>query len=280
MQTVKLLPIALILLIVLPCQGQDHNRFSRSKEIGIAVGTSYYIGDINPTRHFGGRLNVGGGLNYRNNFDKRWALKAGFQYHNIEAYDSDSPDLWQQNRNLHFRTELMEGTIQMELNFWDYQIGNKNDRFTPYLFAGMAFTYFKPTAEFNGNVFELRTLGTEGQGVPGGPKGYRTNTVALPFGAGFKFNIISIIAISVEWGMRKTYTDHLDDVSGKYFNPIALEEINGRLSMELADRRIVKEGPFENAGTQRGDPTVKDWYNFTTFTLAFRIDKKPSSCWK
>lgn len=261
---------------------QHPKRFERSKEVGIVFGTSYYIGDVIPQQHFGGRRHYGGGLTFRNNFDKRWTMKAGFSYHKLEAHDSDSDDPWQVNRNLHFINELMEGTMQMELNFWDYQIGNKNNRFAPYLFAGIGYFSMKPQAELQGTLFELQPLGTEGQGTLDGGKPYRLNGFALPFGVGMKLNLYSIIAISVEWGMRKTYTDYLDDISGNYANPIALEEENGGLAMLLGDRRIDGGGGLQDSGTglQRGDPTVKDWYNFTTVTLSFRIDRKPSLCWK
>lgn len=271
-----------VLLMSFALQAQHPKRFERSKDFGIVFGTSYYLGDINPTKHFGGDRFYGGGLTFRNNFDKRWTLKSGISFHKIGAHDEDSDDPWQVNRNLHFVNELIEGTMQMELNFWDYQIGNKNDRFSPYLFAGIAYYNMKPQAEFQGTLFELQPLGTEGQGTLGGGKPYRLNGFALPFGAGAKFNIWSIIAISVEWGMRKTYTDFLDDVSGSYANPVALEEENGRLSMLLGDRRIVPGGGLQASGTglHRGDPTVKDWYNFTTVTLSFRVDRKPSLCWK
>ncbi|MBL7944170.1 MAG: hypothetical protein JNM00_15475, partial [Flavobacteriales bacterium] len=119
-------------------QGQTQlSKFDRSKEIGLVFGTSYYLGEVNPYRHFGTRLQPGGGLTYRENISKRWSLKAGLLFGQVLAYDSDSRDAWTRNRNLHFRNQFWEGSLQMELNYFNYQIGKKGtENISPYLFAG------------------------------------------------------------------------------------------------------------------------------------------------
>ncbi|NQX93217.1 MAG: hypothetical protein HRT74_14040 [Flavobacteriales bacterium] len=274
-----LITIALFSTIALSTLGQG-KKFLESKEIGLIGGTSYYIGDINQTRHFGGNLSIAGGVMFRNNIDKRWSVKAQFLVGRFAASDADSDDAWQQNRNLSFRNDIIEAAVQAELNFLPYQIGNKDDRWTPYLFLGAAFYTHRPQAEFNGQWFDLAPLGTEGQGTTEGGEVYNENGIAFPFGAGFKANLFSIVAVSLEWGMRKTYTDYLDDVSGVYVSPTVLAEENGVLSATLADRSLAQEGQFgDNTGQQRGDSGRNDWYSFTTLTLSFRIGKKPTTCW-
>lgn len=257
---------------------QDRN--APSKEMGLVVGTSYYMGDMNYS-HFGGRLSPGGGLIFRNNFDRRWSFKTSLLYGKIMAYDEDSDDAWQRNRNLHFKNEMIEFSAQMELNYFDYQIGSNTDFISPYLFLGLSYFSSNPKAEFNGNWYELQPLGTEGQGTSLGEDLYKTNGIAIPMGAGIKVNVYRFIAINIEWGMRRTYTDYLDDVSGTYIDPAVLLAENGRLAVSLADRSIEQSGPNgTNDGMQRGDPGRRDWYNFTNFTLSFRIDKKQGTCWK
>ncbi|MGB2384869.1 MAG: hypothetical protein ACPH8E_05170, partial [Flavobacteriales bacterium] len=59
-------------LMVVPAWGQ--RKFEQSKEIGIALGTAYYKGDINPNAHLGGRMTVGYGGFYRHNFSTRLGL--------------------------------------------------------------------------------------------------------------------------------------------------------------------------------------------------------------
>ena len=38
----------------------------------------------------------------------------------------------------------------------------------------------------------------------------------MPMGFGFKSNIGPFTTLNIDWGVRKTWTDYLDDVSGMY----------------------------------------------------------------
>jgi hypothetical protein len=82
----------LVLVAAIPGFAQK-NKFERSKDVGLIYGTSYYIGEVNPYKHFGTRLKSGGGISFRNNFNRRWTLKSSVLYHVVEAWDSDSDDL-------------------------------------------------------------------------------------------------------------------------------------------------------------------------------------------
>jgi len=274
--------IALILTaFLLTTTAWSQTKWDRSQELGVSLGSSYYIGDINPRQHFGGEFHPGFGLVYRNSFTKRWSVKASVQRIRFEAHDSDSDDPWQRNRNLHFRNTLIEGSLQAELNFFPYQIGNPSFPFTPYFFGGLSIFKMTPAAEYNGTWYELQPLGTEGQGTSEGEEKYAINGIAVPFGVGIKANIIGSLAVSLEWGMRKTWTDYLDDVSTTYANPAVIEEENGELAAILADRSIEQEGIGDsNTGIQRGDASRNDWYNVFHLMITFRIGKKPNTCWK
>jgi len=268
------------ILILCSLLSYGQNKFDTSKEIGLSVGTSYYIGEINKS-HFGGRLNVGGGMFFRNNFNRRWGLKFAVQYGKIEAFDEDSDVAWKQNRNLQFQNSILEGSAQVELNYKDYQVGSKEDFWTPYLFIGLGYYSMNPKADYKGTLYELQPLGTEGQGTTEGDERYSLSGMSIPFGVGFKVNVYGIIALNLEWGMRRTFTDYLDDVSTNYANPAVLEDENGVISALLADRSLQQEGALgDNTGVKRGDPGIKDMYSFVNFTIAIRIDKKPTSCWK
>jgi hypothetical protein len=278
---VRILTIILLFTVLGAESMAQASKWDKSKEMGVVIGTSYYIGDINPSKHFGTRLNGGGGLVYRDNLSKRWSIKASFLYGRVEAFDSDSDDPWQLNRNLSFRNEILEGSVQAELNYFDYQIGNENHPISPYVFAGLAYYSMKPQGEYNGNWYELQPMGTEGQGTSEGGSPYSTTGISAPFGLGLKVNMFSIIALSLEWGMRKTWTDYFDDVSGVYINPTVLIEENGRLASEFADQSFEQTGVNgTNEGAMRGDPGRNDWYNFTHLAITFRLGKSPTTCWK
>lgn len=281
----KLNRLIILLCVLSPLLSfSQKNKWEKSKEIGLVVGSSYYIGDLNPYKHFGTRLHLGGGLSYRNNINRRWTIKSSLLYANVEAWDEDSDNEWMRNRNLHFKNQLIEGSLQFELNFFDYQIGNSQHKMSPYLFAGIAYFQMKPMAEYKGNWYELQPLGTEGQGTTLGEDVYKTGLMSVPFGVGFKTNLFAVFGLSLEWGVRKTWTDYFDDVSGVYVNPELLEDLSGTLSSALSDRSIVKElqdpDGNHNGGLQRGDPGRKDLYFFFMGSLNIRIDKKANSCWK
>lgn len=272
----KNISLVIIILCISSSLFSQKSKWEKSKEIGISVGSIYYIGDINPHKHFGPTLKIGGGLVYRENISKRWTIKISALWGRIEASDAQSDDPWQQNRNLSFRNDIIEGSLQAELNFFDYQIGSE-DFISPYLLMGLSYYSMKPQANYLGTWYELQPLGTEGQGTSVGELPYKTTGLAVPIGLGVKVNLFSIVGLSLEWGIRKTWTDYIDDVSGTYTSSGLLEDENGHLSQLLADRSLEQEGT-ENDGLQRGDPGRNDWYAFVQGMLTFRIDKKPTTC--
>ena len=63
-----------LLILLLPALFAGGLR-SQVSELGITGGVSYYIGDINPLRHYPANTHLAGGLLYRYNFDPRYALR-------------------------------------------------------------------------------------------------------------------------------------------------------------------------------------------------------------
>ena len=90
----------LFLMVLLFAAKETHaqKKFQETREFGVMVGTSYYIGDLNPYRHFGGDLSVGAGAMYRENLNKRWSIKGQVFYGMISASDADSDDAWAESR--------------------------------------------------------------------------------------------------------------------------------------------------------------------------------------
>jgi len=225
-------------------------------------------------------LTPGGGAFFRQNINRRWSLNFSLSYFEVSAFDSDSTDPWNSNRNLHFKTPIIESSAIAELNFFPYQVGSRTERLTPYLFLGLSYYQMKPQAEYNGFWYELQPLRTEGQGTSANADSpYNLNGLALPYGFGIKAALTSRISINVSYGMRSATTDYLDDVSTQYASPAVLVSEVGSLSQILADRSELQLAA-DNASVQRGDPTNNDFYAFTTFALSIKIDKKKTGCWK
>lgn len=255
------------------------NGYSQYHEIGAMFGTAYYVGDLNPSSHIPAQVYPGGGLIYRYNFNDRVSFKANVLYGRVYGRDSDSDDEWRQNRNLSFRSDIFEVSGQVEINFLTYEIGDRSRPSSPYLFAGLSVFRFNPQAQYNDRWIDLRPLGTEGQGIKGYEDPYNLTQISIPFGVGFKFNIWRNIGGAVEWGMRRTFTDYIDDVSTNYVEPGLLEEENGPLAQVLADRSLAPLGPDgTNAGMQRGETNREDWYMFAGVMLTVKIGKPRIKC--
>lgn len=275
------IPAILFFLLFSPVIWSQDKKFDRSKEIGVSAGTAYYLGELNPYRHFGGRLRFSGGANYRHNFDKRWTLKIGVLYGQVEAWDEDSKDPWRRNRNLNFRNQFYEGSATVELNFIEYQLGSREHWISPYLFTGLSFYSMNPQGNLNDVWRPLQPAGTEGQGLPGNDDLYRLTGFAIPAGFGLRMNIYAVFGFSLEWGIRRTWTDYFDDVSGVYPDPNQLINSRSRLTARLSDQSIERErANGTNTDLQRGDPGRKDLYVFVMGTLTMRIDKRANTCWK
>ena len=232
-------------------------------------GFSNYQGDLQSKPITLDQSNFAFGLGVKYSFTPNIAVRTGFNYGKIEAEDAQNkPSL--QSRNLSFETKIIEGNLLGEYTLFDLS----KKRFSPYAFAGVAVYHFNPHAfDTLGNRVSLQALGTEGQGLPqyGDRKPYKLTQFAIPFGAGIKLRINEYTTLGYEIGLRKLFTDYLDDVSKTYVDPFALAQARGAKAVEMSYRGgEVKGGDpvYPADGTMRGSPKFKDWYYFTGFTLS------------
>lgn len=240
-------------------------------ELGGTIGLGYYIGDLNPYKHYPPGTKLAGGLVYRYNFNDRYALRLQGLFGTLQASDSDSDDSLQVLRNLNFKSPLIETSLLLEINFFKYRSKGKEGRnWTPFVFGGLAYFHFNPKAQLDDTWYELQPLGTEGQGTSGrGGEGYARDAICIPFGAGLKLNV-GRIDFQLEWGMRRTYTDYIDDVSGTYVDNNVLAFENGPLAAQLADPSDQVE---TNAGRARGDSNTRDWYVYSGLGITYIITR-------
>ncbi len=261
-------PVILILSILFAL-----NLFSQRAEIGLFGGGSYYLGDLNPKKNFE-MMQPAAGLLARYNLSPRFAFKAAGFWGNVKG--DDAVTKFNEKRNLSFKSQILEFSAQLELNFLPYVTGHKDYYFSPYMFAGIAAFNFNPMAYYEGKWYSLQPLGTEGQGTIAyyDRKPYSLNALAFPFGLGIKYSASDKVCIGGEWGMRKTNTDYIDDVSTTYADPNILSAENTPIAMLLADRSIKQPGDPSNTGLQRGNSTNKDWYSFAGVFVTFKITRK------
>lgn len=247
-------------------------------EFGLMGGVSYYMGDLNPETPFKQVLPAGGAF-YRYNFNERFSLRGTFTLGYVMGDDAKSKVQSQLDRNLRFESWLYEFSITGEFNFFRYAPGDMKHFITPFLFGGIAVFKFNPRAEASdGNMYELQPLGTEGQGTVAYPdrKKYSLTTASIPFGLGVKCNISKTFSVGLEWGMRYTFTDYLDDVSGTYASPDVIQSERGNVAYELSNRSNLQDETLE--GRQRGNSKTNDWYSFALVTFSMNLKARPAKC--
>ena len=163
------------------------NIFSqRSNNIGIFAGGSYYLGDMNSSKHFY-NLQASAGLFFRHNLNARWAYRINLYGGYIGANDADSKYKYQNLRNFSFNTLFIELAGQMEFNFLPYRLGDEKTPFTPYIALGLGGTYF---------VNSTKPI-----------------QIIIPISFGIKFNISEKFGMGIAWNIRKTFTDYIDNLS-------------------------------------------------------------------
>jgi Domain of unknown function (DUF6089) len=226
----------------------------RGWEVGVMGGAMFYFGDLNTNfnlRHPG----YAGSAVARYNFNNRLCVKASANLGLIKGNDAWSKNVFEQRRNLSFQSNIRDMSLQGEFNFLPYIHGSRTEAFSPYLMAGASVFGYNPTTDLNGELVELRPLGTEGQFSN---NEYGTSALALLYGGGFKFSFSDKWSMNIEIAARKVYTDYIDDVSGVYPDVRDVKRLRGDIAASLVDRS--GEPRIGKAGRQRGNGRNNDAY--------------------
>lgn len=222
-----------------------------------------------PFRH----AHLAGGLVYRYNVHSRMSLRANLTYGRLSADDATSSEPIDQARGLNFYTDIFELAAGVEFNYFPFQLGHDRYKGTAYLLAEIGVFRMNPKTVYNGSEVALNGLGTEGQGTSLNGKGaYSLTQLCIPIGVGAKLSLGSRVGLTCEIGLRKTFTDYIDDVGADtYVDPAVLAAENGPLAAELSNR---SGDPFG----RRGNSATKDWYVFAGAMLTFRLGS-PTNCY-
>jgi hypothetical protein len=233
---------------------------SQTMEIGIYGGGSYYLGDLNPGKHFL-KTQISYGILARYNIDTRWALKISAYRGKVKGNSQSSNFL--PDRNLSFESPVTDISATAEFNFLKYFTGSRRDLISPYIYTGISAFFYDPVA----NGHSLRSLGTEGQQIGyEGRKPYSNVSLAIPFGLGVKISLARNLGMTFFWEMHKTFTDYLDDVSQTYY--LNSQNINPNNPDEVLSDPSLNHQP----GMERGNPKNQDWYSFTGLTVTYKFN--------
>jgi Domain of unknown function (DUF6089) len=272
----------------------DAQQFSKRKQynsVGFSLNAVNYFGDVTPVTNFTslrpGATRLGAGVSITRRFYPRLSGRFGLTYGRITGSDelatdgvSDPNARYRRNRNFTFRNDIFEASAVAVVDL----IENRNNYlkrpdFVPYIFGGIAGFYHNPQGLYSdGTYVDLQPLKTEGQAT-----GYSKFQLSIPFGGGIRYRINRNFDASLEVGFRKTFTDYIDDVGGKFANKSAISASAQQLyfgngitksqSGEFANFTGQNDiDPANNAITraQRGDSGNKtDWYIVTGVTLNY-----------
>ncbi len=187
----RTLAITLLLLISL-----NQLPAAETLDLGMFAGTSYYLGNINNSRHFYSLSPAGGGL-AKYNFNEHYSLRTNINFGRISAYDQDFQNILHQTRDAFFVNNFYEIALQGEFNFQPFKVTIFSKPLSPYITAGLAYTLVR------------------------GPENPNVSFVNLPFGGGVKYGISRKITVGMEWILKKSFTDNIDGVKsfGQFNSP-------------------------------------------------------------
>jgi len=187
--------------------------FSQHSELGIFGGTSYYVGELNPSVQIINEVRPAVGIFYRKNLGYRYSIRVGANYGKLSASDKLNSGELSKFRELSFSSSVIEGYTTLEFNFLPYQINNHTtSKYSPYVFIGFAIFSSTPEVESkNGGIINTSEL---------------VVTPSIPFGVGIKFNFVQNLGIGFEWNMHKTYTDKIDGLPETYVGGFQLSNSN------------------------------------------------------
>lgn len=298
-------PVLLVLASVL-CAFDTHAQYFRQsdywktqrQELSVGFGLSNFLGEL------GGRNQIGSPFLWdlevsqtrpAVHFDYRYfagqavALRARATYGVMAGNDNLTTELFRQNRNLSFKSDLYEVSLVLEVHPYKEELGHvhslrgvKGERSTRvglYAFAGIAGLYFDPKAPFENTWVRLKPLGTEGQGLPNGAPEYSNISWGIPMGVGVRKALTKQMSLGLEIQYTKTFTDYIDDVSTEYYDNTALSAARGELAAFLADPSLGLSdivGDPTAAGQQRGDPDDLDAYLFMKMQIHYKLIKYKS----
>ncbi len=263
------------------------------KEVEFGFGMANFLGEL------GGRNQIGSPflwdfeisqtrpavhLAYRYYLARQQALRGRLTYGILAGNDNTTTEMFRQNRNLSFKSDVFEFSLVYELHLYREELGHmydlrgvkgtKSSRFGLYFFLGVGGFYFDPRAQFNNSWVRLTPLSTEGQGLPGGAEEYNNFQFCIPMGFGIRRAFTKNWSGGLEVQYTKTFTDYIDDVSTNYYDNEVLLQERGEVAAYLADPSLGTNPELAsqtNTGEQRGDEKDLDAYLFLKFTADYKL---------
>ena len=198
----RLLTVFLIAFMVFKALGQP------SVDVGVFAGAGTYFGDMTKI-NLSKSIHPAFGAFMRYNFNPRYALRFNVIDGTIGAKGEFDSQVWMNNQldnSWEFKKNVLDISLQFEFNFFKYIVGDKETPYSTYVFAGVGMQTYQ---------YAYQSIITQSDGSE--------ITPTIPFGLGFKFNVSKRIGLGIEAGLRKTFSDKLDNLD----DPLSYTTKNG-----------------------------------------------------
>jgi len=174
-----------------PMEAQAQCGNKNFDEYGVFLGVGYYNGEINPVNPFY-KPKPAVGFNLRHVINDRFGVTFQAVWSELEGKDADFDNEYQKWRNASFKNQVVELSLQGEINFLPLVPGDAMRCFTPYVAAGPGLV--------------LGSFVDEGL------------RFCIPFGVGVKYCPNETFTLSAEWKYRKLFSDVLDGITDDKYN--------------------------------------------------------------
>jgi hypothetical protein len=165
---------------------------AQRSEVGFGIGTFNYTGDLVHNYNFK-YSRPAATVFYRSNLSNVVSFRTSLTAGQLSA--SEKPlDAFAQQRDASFDIFLMEVSTVLEYHFLDWRDSKRFIRLNPYLFGGVGLFGISGNAEKT--------------------EEYSNVQVSIPFGLGVKYVYNPKWYFGLELGVRKTFFDNLDNISG------------------------------------------------------------------
>ena len=282
--------VLLLVILLGAFFSSDAQRWKRYRwETIYGIGVSNFLGEL------GGADQVG--TDYMKDLEfktTRLALMAGLRFKQtqqishkvsltlgmVSGNDALTNEPIRKTRNLNFRSPIIEAGYNFEFYLRKEKRGHhfklrgvkgiRSMGLYPYGFFGISGFFFSPQGKVDGSWEWLKGFNTEGQTLSPTREPYSRFQLAIPLGVGIKYAIDRRWLISLEYGLRKTFTDYIDDVSTTYYpNDQILTEYgtSAALAADPTEGTWIGSEPYQ----QRGDPTDNDSYMFLIIGANYKL---------
>lgn len=264
-------------------------------EWSFGLGASNFLGELGGANAIGTnglkdlefsltRPAVSVGLRYK--IAPAFSVHSHLTYGHVKGDDKLTKEFFRSNRNLNFKSNIYEFNVNFEAALLSQSQGGiyrlrgvkRMNTFegSLYGFVGIGVFHFNPKGFYNDEWYELQPIGTEGQGISPAREKYKRTQLCIPMGIGGRYYFNRRWGVGFELGIRKTFTDYIDDVSKTYYDKSLIIAANPSMDPNVVANLVDPSLSGNDAnitapGQQRGDPRDNDSYMFAIISLHYKI---------